>query len=277
MEKLIMSKEVSQSLLKDGFSITVALQPAFYALTGETFVRGQSKMVTLIIDGKPYSALLKNQIFDQNKHVGHTDIVQIRYSSSSPISQKFREIFNTTYDYVCAVKAQQTNKKTKIKIPVEYKEQLLLYATDQKDVFLVDYVLAGDRVDDLFSYTNEEQFETPSIDNWTDPNASIEVKEKLIKIRKIDHSICNNLKMLYDYRCQISGEKIGEDYGGYVVEAHHLVPFVESQNNDASNLIVISPNFHRIIHKFKPSFDRKKKLFRFENGIEEKVTVDLHL
>ena len=48
MEKLLINKEVDWSLLKDGFSIPVALQPAFYALTGEALTRSQSKVVTLI-------------------------------------------------------------------------------------------------------------------------------------------------------------------------------------------------------------------------------------
>ena len=52
MEALLINKEVDWSLMKDGFSIPVALQPAFFALTGQALTRSQSKEVTLIIDGK---------------------------------------------------------------------------------------------------------------------------------------------------------------------------------------------------------------------------------
>ena len=154
---------------------------------------------------------------------------------------------------------------------------MLLFATNIKDPYYVEYILADERIENLSNYTTEEQFETTSIENWTDPNATIEIKTRLTKVRKIDKSICNNLKLLYDYRCQISGERIGDKYGGNVVEAHHIDYFVTSQNNDSSNIVILSPNYHRIIHKFHPVFDRKKKLFRFENGVVEKIIVDLHL
>lgn len=277
MEALLINKEVDWSLMKDGFSIPVALQPAFFALTGQALTRSQSKEVTLIIDGKLYIATLKNQQFDQDKFYGHKDIVQIRYSQSSPISQRFREIFCNTYNYLYEERAKQMNKRAQIKVPNERKEYLLLFATGINDTYLVDYVLSDEHIEDLSNYTTEEQFETTSIDNWTDLNATIELKARLTKVRKIDHSICNNLKQLYDYRCQISGERIGDIHGGSVVEAHHIDYFVKSQNNDSKNIVILSPNYHRIIHKFHPVFDRKKKQFLFANGAVEKITVDKHL
>ena len=277
MEALLIKKEVDWSLMKAGFSIPVALQAAFFALTGETLTRSQSKSITLVIDGKPFAATLINQVFDDNKYFGHKDIVQIRYAQNSPISQQFREIFSSTYDYLCQERTKLDGKQKQIKIPNVRKEYLLLFATTIKDTYLVEYSLAYANIEELSHYTTEEQFETYSLDNWTDPNATIELKTRLTKVRKIDQSICNNLKMLYDYRCQISGEKIGDNYGGSVVEAHHIDYFVKSQNNDSSNIIILSPNFHRVIHKFNPQFDKRKKLFRFDNGVVEKIVLDLHL
>ena len=31
--------------------------------------------------------------------------------------------------------------------------------------------------------------------------------------------------------------------------SHHIDYFTRSQNNDSTNIIIISPNYHRIIHK----------------------------
>jgi len=43
-----------------------------------------------------------------------------------------------------------------------------------------------------------------------------------------------------------------------LVEAHHIDYLTTSQNNDTTNIIIISPNYHRIIHKNNPVFNRKK-------------------
>ena len=34
--------------------------------------------------------------------------------------------------------------------------------------------------------------------------------------------------------------------------SHHIDYFTCSQNNDSTNIIIISPNYHRIIHKNNP-------------------------
>ena len=57
---------------------------------------------------------------------------------------------------------------------------------------------------------------------------------------------------------------------------HHINYFTRSQNNDSTNIIIISPNYHRIIHKNNPRFNRMnqrstaegkvKFQFEFENG-----------
>lgn len=96
-------------------------------------------------------------------------------------------------------------------------------------------------------------------------------------MRHLDRSIGDSLKLLYDYRCQMTGERIGDNYDALVVEAHHIIPFTESMDNDTSNIIILSPSYHRIIHKVKPRWDRKDLSFRFPNGLTEKVKLNKHL
>jgi predicted restriction endonuclease len=110
-----------------------------------------------------------------------------------------------------------------------------------------------------------------------DKTASIEEKQRLVKYRRIDRSIIQTLKRFYDYRDEISGEKIGDEYGDSVVEAHHIDYFTRSQNNDSTNIIIISPNYHRIIHKNNPHFNRKKFQFEFENGEVLRLKLYEHL
>lgn len=83
--------------------------------------------------------------------------------------------------------------------------------------------------------------------------------------------IGENLKLLYDYMCQLCGKAIGDQYGcSHVVEAHHIEYFSKSFNNDDSN-------HHSIIHEINPILDRVNKLFRFANGYEESVLLNKHL
>ena len=53
--------------------------------------------------------------------------------------------------------------------------------------------------------------------------------------------------------------------------------FTRSQNNDSTNIIIISPNYHRIIHKNNPRFNRKKFQFEFENGEVLRLKLYEHL
>lgn len=66
-----------------------------------------------------------------------------------------------------------------------------------------------------------------------DPNAGIKERTAIQRIRQLDRSIGDSLKLLYDYRCQMTGEKVGDEYNALVVEAHHIIPFTESMNNES--------------------------------------------
>ena len=110
-----------------------------------------------------------------------------------------------------------------------------------------------------------------------DENASIFASERIVKIRKLNKKIGDNLKLLYDYRCQICGQQIGEEYGSHIVEAHHIEYFVQSLNNDSQNQLIVCPNHHSIIHDANPVFDRKRLLYLYSNGIQEGLLLNQHL
>ena len=48
-------------------------------------------------------------------------------------------------------------------------------------------------------------------------------------------------------------------------------------NDNSTNIIIISPNYHRIIHKNNPHFNRKKFQFEFENGEGLRLKLYEHL
>ena len=107
----------------------------------------------------------------------------------------------------------------------------------------------------------ESQFNYDVIDE----NAAIQEMERVVRIRKLNRKIGDNLKQLYDCRCQICGRRMGEDYGSDVCEAHHIDYFVNSLNNDAGNQLIVCPNHHSIIHDVNPVFDRKTLTYTYDD------------
>ena len=75
----------------------------------------------------------------------------------------------------------------------------------------------------------------------------------------------------------MTGELVGEKYGASVVEAHHIIPFTESVNNNTDNIIILSPTYHRIVHQTKAVFNRTDLAYEFPNGLVEKVMLNKHL
>ena len=110
-----------------------------------------------------------------------------------------------------------------------------------------------------------------------DEGAGIRQNLRLVKIRKLNRKIGENLKLMYGYRCQLCGQLIGEEFGSHIAEAHHIDYFVKSLNNDESNQIIVCPNHHSIIHDTDPVFDRKRKMYRYRNGKEQHLVLNQHL
>lgn len=266
----IMQKTVDWSLLNDGMTIPVSVCSLFKAWDESILMHGQSKDIKILIDGELYDAKLKNQNFVQSKWAGHKDIIQIRYNRKSPLAVKLRAVFKRSYDYLFAQKQVIGKSKRQIHLPTDQREYIRLYLTTSQDVLCMECCsnLDYQQLAHTLSAIPEEVYEQTDDDKFfmTDKSASIEEKQRLVKYRKIDRSIILALKKFYDYRDEISGERIGDEYGDSVVEAHHIDYFTSSQNNDSTNIIIVSPNYHRIIHKNNPVFNRKKFQFEFENG-----------
>ena len=93
-----------------------------------------------------------------------------------------------------------------------------------------------------------------------DENAGHIYKETISKVRKINQKIIDDLKKRYNGEFQLCGVRVGYDFGEEIVEAHHIEYFSQTQNNDSSNIIVLCPNCHRLIHRCNPVY-HKKTLF----------------
>ena len=275
----LFQKLIDRSTLRQGFQIPVEFHHLLKATPNGMLKHGETRNIKVVIDGVEYDAQLKNQDFDRNKYDGHADVIQIRYGENSSLAKRLREVFSSTWYYVENIKnlPENINRKFTIRIPEEQQEFLALSTTNLPNVFVADCITIEEKtaVKKEISMLTELDFET--FEPREDKNADIKQVPRLQKVRQLDRSIGDSLKLLYDYRCQMTGEKVGELYSALVVEAHHIIPFTESLNNDTSNIIILSPSYHRIVHKAKPIFDYKKLAFCFPNGLEEKVKLNKHL
>lgn len=280
-EHFILQKPVNWSLLNHGLSIPISVWKLFQVMDPEIFIHGASKQIKIIIEDKLFEAVLVNQNFNKVKYPNHKDIIQIRYSEQSQIVQKLREIFHESYNYFMTQRQVFANTRKQFILPENIHEFIRLYSTDMPDVFFLgcNTNYEYNRESGILSTMSEEVYESMNDDALflQDKTSTIQEKECVVKYRKIDRSIITRLKEFYDYRDEITGEKIGSEYGESVVEAHHIDYFTESLNNDTTNIIIISPNYHRIIHKHNPIFNRRKFQFEFSNGEILKLKLYDHL
>ena len=264
-------KLIDRSTLRQGFQIPVEFHHLLKVMPGGMLQHGETRNVKIIIDGVGYD--------DRNKYDGHADVIQIRYSEGSNIVKRLREVFSSTWNYVESIKnlPENINRKFTIRIPKEHQEFLALSTTDLPNVFVADCITTAIKAEVKTEIRALTELDFETLELREDNNATIKQVTRLQKVRQLDRSIGDSLKMLYDYRCQMTGEKVGDSYSAMVVEAHHIIPFTESLNNDTTNIIILSPSYHRIIHKVKPAFDREQLAFSFPNGLVDKVKLNKHL
>ena len=274
MNTFLYKKQVDWSLLKDGFTLPVALHPLLKSRSDLHLDIGEKRLITILLDGKTFKAQLINSNFDRGKYPGHKEIIQIRYSPQSAIAQYFRHIFAKSYSEIFAQKAVKGKRMAAVS---ETPEFFCLYATDTPNVFAGEAFSASDlRQEAAFiRKITEQEWETAV--NAIDTSARIIQLEKIVKFRHLDRSIAEGLKALYEHRCQICGCSFKFPYGSNLIHAHHIDSFTRSLNNNPENIMILCPNHHGIVHDIHPVFDIKKKAFNYPNGLVEPLKINLHL
>ena len=275
----VYKKEVDWSLFNYGFAIPLEHQVVFRQIAGRFIQQGESMEVNLYLNGKSYKAKISNNRIDK-KFGSHADIVQIRYMKNSDLAQALRGCFQRSFAYISKMKElQEKGSKKHIPLPDEFKEYLAVYTTEYDDTYVLETIGALDMevLRDTVSGQSERTMESQFNFDVEDDSVVFREKEQIVKIRKLNKKIGDNLKRLYGYRCQICGRLIGEEYGSHVAEAHHIDYFVKILNNDASNQIIVCPNHHSIIHDVDPTFDRRRLMYIYSNGYEEPLVLNLHL
>lgn len=277
MSTFLFKHAVDLSLLTNGFHIQTEFHQLVYSLPGGILRHGESRDIKVIIEGEEFITKLYNINFDKSKYPDHPDLLQVRYSPNSPIAKKLQSIFDDDYRYLLTQR-EMVGPRKQIRLPEGNHDDIVFSGTSIKDVFVLDCIRSNEykQASEEVANMNELDFETSFISR-EDNTACINEIEGIRKIRHLDRTIGDSLKRLYDYRCQMTGERVGASHEALVVEAHHIIPFTQSMNNDTSNIIIISPSYHRIIHKTNPIWDSKKLSFCYPNGLIEKVKIDKHL
>lgn len=122
---------------------------------------------------------------------------------------------------------------------------------------------------------NEELLE--DLLNYDDDKAGYRFSKKFNKLRIYNKKIIQGLKKIYGGYCQICKDNPINSFGVDISEAHHIDYFVKSLNNNTSNIVILCPNHHNLIHKLNPSFDHNNRKFVFHDGKELGLLLNLHL
>jgi len=91
-----------------------------------------------------------------------------------------------------------------------------------------------------------------------------------------DPCLSESLKAIYDHRCQVCGMNFRIKYEEPFAETHHINSLSSGGLDISKNIIVTCPNHHRIIHKTNAEFDREKLLYKYPNGLEERLVLADH-
>lgn len=277
-ENYVYKKEIDWSTLIEGFTLPLDNQVIFLRNMENFLQRGQSKIIHFFMNGKTYDAKIVNMNNSVEKR--KKDAYQIRYPRNGELSQALQQYFFKSMSYIKMIRESRDPKdRSYIKLPDGLKEYLAIYTTEYEDTFLLEPIAQDDfqvmkkAIQGMRERTVENEIEY----EMEDKSSGIEKRLQIVKIRKLNRKIGENLKLLYGYRCQICGQVIGEKYGSHIAEAHHIDYFVNSLNNDANNQMIVCPNHHSVIHDANPVFDRRRMVYGFDNGVEERIILNKHL
>lgn len=277
-ENYVYKKEIDWSTLMEGFTLPLDNQVIFLRNMENFLQRGQSKIIHFFMNGKTYDAKIVNVNNSVEKR--KKDAYQIRYPRNGELSQALQQYFFKSMSYIKMIRENRDPKdRSYIKMPDGLKEYLAIYTTEYEDTFLLEPITQDDfqvmkkSIQGMRERTVENEIEY----EVEDKSSGIEKRLQIVKIRKLNRKIGENLKLLYGYRCQICGQVIGEKYGSHIAEAHHIDYFVNSLNNDANNQMIVCPSHHSVIHDANPVFDRRRMVYRFDNGVEERIRLNKHL
>ena len=207
---LIYVKDIDKSLLYQGFTIRTSLLKYFMEKFKKLAI-GENRKISIILNHKIYTDIqVINQNFNREKYPNHPEMYQVRYSPQHEFSQALRILFSEITNYVDYKLVQNNILKTQgiktpnIKIPEEIRCSIAFYTTENPNVWEAIPVYATE-FNQLKNEIAQYSMTEPDFENLllNDNTAHIIQESHINKIRKLNKNVCDNLKKIYAYRCQI--------------------------------------------------------------------------
>ena len=132
MNEVVCVHEVDRSLLKSGFTFSISQRDELRVWFGE-LKRGEERAVTILLNGKPFLAVVRNVGLDKTKFADEPDRWQLRYDGL-PIVEELEKVFAVSRQYIDQVLAERARDeaarvKAHIPMPNDRREELAFYRT----------------------------------------------------------------------------------------------------------------------------------------------------
>ncbi len=89
--------------------------------------------------------------------------------------------------------------------------------------------------------------------------------------------LADGLKSYYEFKCQVCGQDFRPRYDVSVADTHHIKYLSEGGRDLSTNIIVVCPNHHRVIHATNAQFDAVSFEYEYPNGLRERLVHPDHL
>lgn len=97
------------------------------------------------------------------------------------------------------------------------------------------------------------------------------VPTRVVSVEQLvrNERLAESLKTYYEYRCQICGHGFQPTYGVDVPKRTTSSTWSQGGPDVSTNMVVICPNHHRIIHTTHAAFNRQMLTYEYPNGLRE--------
>ncbi len=245
---------------------------------------GSSRKVTFIEDGVTHGRMLGKLVYETflgietNQNIVYLDSDKencslINLATIDELVEAYKlYYYNTNID-----------KKIVRKVKTEFSDITQVQENVRKKIHQVESI--EDKIYNIIKVSNEVIMENMYAEEFQklleslDSSGDIEIRQGLVKIRRYNKRIIDELKKEYSHVCQLCGhlDTTKVDYDVSIVEGHHIEPFSLTKDNSPKNLIILCPNHHRLIHKLNAKWNNDKKCFELENGQYLPLEINHHL
>lgn len=102
-------------------------------------------------------------------------------------------------------------------------------------------------------------------------------QDSLLRAFRRNRSLVDDVQTMYDGRCQLCGFDPKLLYGVRACNAHHVVYLSRGGRDELSNLMLLCPNHHEVVHATNAVFDFADLHYVFLNGRREPLVLNKHI